>query len=682
MTETMMTTAAEQHENADAPAAASSTNPEPTNPAAPSRFAKYRQTRQDQDKMKRKNKIGASLNKLSLDDDDDDFLLPDAGGAVGVGPPATTPPRRRARQRPGTAGNKKKARSKSHMDSLDEDIELNDLYRERDALAAQSEHVPKKSSRGAMKSTSEHSRTALGGGAKKKASPSKNADNVEQYTENLNDTTATSSSHHSRTTARRRMSSTTASSTHSRSDSIDSMISDTVHTATSSADDSRQQSKRSTKKMRNRSTSRDDMGSGSDHGGKSRRGKSSRKKANDNSIDGYGSDHGMKRRTKKVRDKEQSNANKQQQQQQESIDGYGSDHGMKRRVKSTRGTKASSKVERKASKEIDGYGSDHGMKRRVRAERGNSKSASDEDDDDEDLTKSLQRQNSSGRLSRLLDFIPGRSKRRLDGSKEPAKDKSERKRSSSIGAMARRIGRRSERRMTRAASQRSVAQTAGTGGSDEENGNGRNNNSNNNGGGGMEAMRSPPRRHKSMDAGHVAGKAAVDGIHPPELFEDGRDPTVPVRAQSMMMHRERTRRGKSDSLHNLQEYTEQEIPSTSYFASNHILLNRERMKRGMKPLTRNKAMDELAREHAENMAKSLGCTPLKATFIGNVVRGESIRAVHRAVMQNRDGRERYNILNPYFQEFGIGTCKGEDGMLYVCQLFSESIELACVDTAS
>ena len=153
------------------------------------------------------------------------------------------------------------------------------------------------------------------------------------------------------------------------------------------------------------------------------------------------------------------------------------------------------------------------------------------------------------------------------------------------------------------------------------------------------------------------------------------------RGQSMMFQRDKTRRaGKSNSLKNLVEYTEEELPSTSYFASNHILINRERMKRGLRPLSRNSTMDDLARDHANKMAASKGCSPIQTTFVGNVVRGESIRSIHKITMQHKDGRERFNILNPYFQDFGVGTCKGEDGMLYMCQLFSERIELTCMDT--
>jgi uncharacterized protein YkwD len=182
--------------------------------------------------------------------------------------------------------------------------------------------------------------------------------------------------------------------------------------------------------------------------------------------------------------------------------------------------------------------------------------------------------------------------------------------------------------------------------------------------------RNPVRRHHSMTP------TPTVTAPPPK-----REMPAPMRSASMMLNREATRRGgKGQSLANVtQEYSEEELPSTSYFASNHILVNRERMKRGLRPLNRNRAMDDLAREHAAKMASSSGKAPLATTFVGNVLRGASIRAIHRATMIERDGRERYNILNPYFQEFGVGTAKGQDGMLYMCQLFSESISLTCTD---
>jgi hypothetical protein len=189
-------------------------------------------------------------------------------------------------------------------------------------------------------------------------------------------------------------------------------------------------------------------------------------------------------------------------------------------------------------------------------------------------------------------------------------------------------------------------------------------------------------RRRAMPAGTKKPLKRAHSVGPIKRNEEVRDRPeriLPSRAASMMLNRDTTRRGKSESLSNLVQYSQEEIHSTSYFASNHVLVNRERMKRGLRPLTRNIAMDTLARDNAEAMAGSAGCSPLKTTYVGNVLRGESIRAVHRATMLNKEGRERANLLNPYFQDFGVGTAKGEDGMLYVCQLFSERLELSCTD---
>ena len=183
------------------------------------------------------------------------------------------------------------------------------------------------------------------------------------------------------------------------------------------------------------------------------------------------------------------------------------------------------------------------------------------------------------------------------------------------------------------------------------------------------------KRNKSMDAVMI-NQAKKNS----QQADDDEDRRPPRRAESMMLSREMGRRGKSNSLSNLIQYKEEEIHSTSYFASNHVLINRERMKRGLRPLTRNVAMDELARKSAEAMAASCGLNALPTTYVGNVLRGETIRSIHRSTMLQKNGRERQNILNPYFQDFGVGTNKGDDGMLYMCQLFSERLELALTDT--
>lgn len=192
-------------------------------------------------------------------------------------------------------------------------------------------------------------------------------------------------------------------------------------------------------------------------------------------------------------------------------------------------------------------------------------------------------------------------------------------------------------------------------------------------------------RHTASSKQRIRSHSAGPLQRNEEVRDDSSERARLQRANSTsgaMLNRDMTRRSKSNSLADLVQYAESEIHSTSYFASNHVLVNRERMKRGVRPLTRNIAMDKLARESAEAMAQSAGCSQLRTTYVGNILRGESIRAVHRATMMAKDGRERANLLNPYFQDFGVGTAKGDDGMLYVCQLFSERLELNCTDVAN
>jgi len=189
------------------------------------------------------------------------------------------------------------------------------------------------------------------------------------------------------------------------------------------------------------------------------------------------------------------------------------------------------------------------------------------------------------------------------------------------------------------------------------------------------------KRNKSLDPAMALAMQRVKLREKEDAQPESESTRPPLRrASSMLLAREMGRRGTQESLVELIQYSEDEIHSTSYFASNHVLINRERMKRGLRPLTRNIAMDELARKNADAMSKSTRPNPLGTTYVGNVLRGESIRSIHRSIMLQKQGRERANLLNPYFQDFGVGTSKGEDGQLYMCQLFSERLELALTDT--
>ena len=124
------------------------------------------------------------------------------------------------------------------------------------------------------------------------------------------------------------------------------------------------------------------------------------------------------------------------------------------------------------------------------------------------------------------------------------------------------------------------------------------------------------------------------------------------------------------------------LPSPGYFSSNHVLVNRERVLHGLKPLKRCVRLDELARIHAESMAASGQVTPsvptvehlqekLQSKRVGeNTLRGDSIRGIHIEMMKSeRQCACRSNVLAPVFTMFGMGTAMGIDGKLYLVQLF-------------
>jgi hypothetical protein len=122
-----------------------------------------------------------------------------------------------------------------------------------------------------------------------------------------------------------------------------------------------------------------------------------------------------------------------------------------------------------------------------------------------------------------------------------------------------------------------------------------------------------------------------------------------------------------------------QLPSTWYYSSNHVMVNEERTKRVIAPLHRLSDLDTIAREQAESMA-ALGrlfhsdpralCTIFNrpARRMGeNVAVGENIREIHKAMMKTKSDRR--NILDRRYTHFGMGTAKGVDGKLYLCQVF-------------
>ena len=118
-----------------------------------------------------------------------------------------------------------------------------------------------------------------------------------------------------------------------------------------------------------------------------------------------------------------------------------------------------------------------------------------------------------------------------------------------------------------------------------------------------------------------------------------------------------------------------ELPSTANFSSNHILVNRERQRLGMAPLHRSRDLDAIARMRAEEMAQAQQ-VPQHSIKIGssmaeNVQKGPSIRLIHQIIMcgQGSSSPDRDNILSTKFTRFGVGCSVGEDGLIYLSQIF-------------
>jgi hypothetical protein len=122
------------------------------------------------------------------------------------------------------------------------------------------------------------------------------------------------------------------------------------------------------------------------------------------------------------------------------------------------------------------------------------------------------------------------------------------------------------------------------------------------------------------------------------------------------------------------------------YASNHIMINAERLKRNIPPLRRERHMDQIAREQAQLMAEERKLfqidTPTdlqNRLFIHtdvdlsfqrtgmNIGRGKSVGEIHKFMMAAL--AERNNIHDKRFFSMGMGTAKAENGVLYLCQIF-------------
>lgn len=121
------------------------------------------------------------------------------------------------------------------------------------------------------------------------------------------------------------------------------------------------------------------------------------------------------------------------------------------------------------------------------------------------------------------------------------------------------------------------------------------------------------------------------------------------------------------------------LPGTWYFSSNHIMINTERTKNNIHPLIRKSELDAAARWHAEAMAlvdrvhhsdpqemKNVIRKPCRR--LGeNIARGENIRAIHSRMMETPN--DKANMLDARYIQFGMGTARGPNGDLFLCQLY-------------
>jgi len=127
------------------------------------------------------------------------------------------------------------------------------------------------------------------------------------------------------------------------------------------------------------------------------------------------------------------------------------------------------------------------------------------------------------------------------------------------------------------------------------------------------------------------------------------------------------------------------LPSkNNYFVSNHVLINKERMKRIMLPLYRDNELDDIASERARFMASQHQCvhsdlndliskTSCTVPFrmIGeNVCSGDSINTIHEKIIYSpKYIADKNNMLDRRYSSFGVGVAMSTKGKMYVCQIF-------------
>ena len=126
----------------------------------------------------------------------------------------------------------------------------------------------------------------------------------------------------------------------------------------------------------------------------------------------------------------------------------------------------------------------------------------------------------------------------------------------------------------------------------------------------------------------------------------------------------------------------QSLPDAETYASNHVMINRERVIFGLPQLNRSSVLDEIAQSHAKSMAKEKQIIfrldeenlfrlrlefDSRTAFALNVSCGENVREVYGSFMKSSVPRS--NILNSDIEIMGVGSALDSDDCSFVCQIF-------------
>ena len=127
------------------------------------------------------------------------------------------------------------------------------------------------------------------------------------------------------------------------------------------------------------------------------------------------------------------------------------------------------------------------------------------------------------------------------------------------------------------------------------------------------------------------------------------------------------------------------MPETTFYSSNHVMINKARVAYNLPILKRSRTLDEVARTHALRMLDNRKTIPFldetclsqlklkttsenKSTVDINVAYGKTIKDGQKSFMSAKKNRKK--ILDREFNRMGFATAQDLKGRLYMCQLFS------------